>query len=78
MRRIALALVLLLVVSPVYAQLSVNDIYFSPHGGCTAAIKNELKQAQSAVYVQAFSFTLRRTTLRSRNNWVKSLYNRPD
>ena len=57
MRRIALAFILLLVASPIYAQLSVDDVYFSPHGGCTAAIEHELKAAKSTVRVQAYSFT---------------------
>ena len=63
MRRIALALVLLLVVSPIYAQLSVKDVHFSPtkpKGECTDTIVNELKQAKSIVRVQAYSFTSKR------------------
>ena len=60
MLRFAVALVLLLVVSPVYAQLSVKDVYFSPKGGCTTAIENELKDAKSTVRVQAYSFTSKR------------------
>ena len=31
--------------------------YFSPHGGCTAAIVDALGHAQHTVYVQAYSFT---------------------
>ncbi len=60
MRRFALALVLLLVVSPIYAQLSVKDVHFSPtkpKGECTDTIVNELKDAKSIVRVQAYSFT---------------------
>lgn len=32
-------------------------VYFSPHGGCTAAIVTELDKARSTVHVQAYSFT---------------------
>jgi phosphatidylserine/phosphatidylglycerophosphate/cardiolipin synthase-like enzyme len=33
------------------------QVYFSPRGGCTDAIINELDQGKSEVLVQAFSFT---------------------
>ena len=33
------------------------EVYFSPNGGCTDAIVRELDKAQSAVLVQAYSFT---------------------
>ena len=33
------------------------QVYFSPRGGCTDAIINEIDQAKSEVLVQAFSFT---------------------
>jgi len=32
-------------------------VYFSPHGGCTAAIVATLRQAQRQVLVRAYSFT---------------------
>ena len=32
-------------------------VYFSPKGGCTAAIVNAISQAQNEVLVQAYSFT---------------------
>jgi len=54
MRRVALALVLLLAVSPVYAQLSVDDVHFSPKGGCTDTIVKELGKATSTIRVQAY------------------------
>lgn len=57
MRRNALALVFLLVISPAYAQLSVDDIHFSPKGGCTAAIVKELDAAKSTIRVQAYELT---------------------
>lgn len=33
------------------------QVYFSPHGGCTAAIVEELAKAKESVCVQAYSFT---------------------
>lgn len=44
---------------PQYANSPQGDIrvYFSPSGGCTAAIVNELNQAQRQILVQAYSFT---------------------
>jgi hypothetical protein len=33
------------------------QVYFSPQGGCTTAIVNELNQARSIILVQAYSFT---------------------
>ena len=33
------------------------QVYFSPHGGCTDAIINEIDQAKTEVLVQAYSFT---------------------
>src|SRR5664280_1104035 len=35
---------------------SVN-VYFSPKGGCTDAIINEIEQAKKEILVQAYSFT---------------------
>jgi len=43
------------------ADLTLNNtpaqIYFSPKGGCTEAIVNEISHAKSEIYVQAYSFT---------------------
>ena len=33
------------------------SVYFSPKGGCTQAIINELDKAKSSILVQAYSFT---------------------
>ena len=33
------------------------EVYFSPHGGCTAAVVRELNAAERTVLVQAYSFT---------------------
>src|SRR5437879_1831499 len=32
-------------------------VFFSPHGGCTAAIVDAIHQAKTSVLVQAYSFT---------------------
>lgn len=34
-----------------------GEVYFSPNGGCTEAIVNEIRHAKSEIYVQAYSFT---------------------
>lgn len=34
-----------------------EDVYFSPNGGATAAIVNELNNAKTEILVQAYSFT---------------------
>ena len=43
------------------AEITLNNtpaqIYFSPNGGCTEAIVNEISHAKSEIYVQAYSFT---------------------
>ncbi len=33
------------------------SVYFSPNGGCTRAINNEIRKAQKSILVQAYSFT---------------------
>jgi phosphatidylserine/phosphatidylglycerophosphate/cardiolipin synthase-like enzyme len=33
------------------------QVFFSPNGGCTSAITNELAKAKQTVFVQAYSFT---------------------
>lgn len=43
---------------PVYAfKADIEQVRFSPHGGCQQAIINELNKAVGEVYVQAYSFT---------------------
>ena len=50
---------LLLAATPVYAQQCPQDVhpYFSPNGGCTQAIVEQLNAAKKSVLVQAYSFT---------------------
>jgi len=57
MKRLLLALCLL---SPaLWAQQGPQDLhsYFSPNGGCTQAIVEQLNAAKKSVLVQAYSFT---------------------
>jgi phosphatidylserine/phosphatidylglycerophosphate/cardiolipin synthase-like enzyme len=60
MKRV-LALVLIFGLSlssfPVLAQGPAWPVYFSPKGGCTAAIIQQLDLAKTEVLVQAYSFT---------------------
>jgi phosphatidylserine/phosphatidylglycerophosphate/cardiolipin synthase-like enzyme len=66
MNRIAIRVLLLLVllVTACHAQdtsppssLPPVEVYFSPKGGCTEAVVNELNATKSSVIVQAYSFT---------------------
>jgi phosphatidylserine/phosphatidylglycerophosphate/cardiolipin synthase-like enzyme len=59
---VALILVLLLAAPATHAKsLILNNVptqvYFSPNGGCTEAIVEEISNAQSEILVQAYSFT---------------------
>ena len=40
-----------------YAKPTAHFVHFSPKGGCTEAVVQELKQARSEILVQAYSFT---------------------
>lgn len=42
--------------SPVLQNVTAQ-VYFSPRGGCTEAIVDEIDRAQRSIYVQAYSFT---------------------
>ncbi len=54
-------LILTLFLSPAFLQAKPStteeEVYFSPHGGCTAAIVDNLDWAEAYVRVQAYSFT---------------------
>jgi hypothetical protein len=47
--------VLLLLCGQLHAQQI--EVYFSPKGGCTAAIVKEIDAAKASIFVQAYSFT---------------------
>ena len=38
-------------------QIPLPEVYFSPRGGCTAAVVNALAEARQTILVQAYSFT---------------------
>lgn len=38
-------------------QTGATEVYFSPRGGCTAAIVKAVGEAKESIYVQAYSFT---------------------
>jgi phosphatidylserine/phosphatidylglycerophosphate/cardiolipin synthase-like enzyme len=46
-----------LAVSLILPQNTPVNVYFSPKGGCTNAIINEIEQAKTEILVQAYSFT---------------------
>jgi phosphatidylserine/phosphatidylglycerophosphate/cardiolipin synthase-like enzyme len=53
-----------LLISLLFFQLARADspkieVYFSPQGGCTAAIIDQISNAQKSIHVQAYSFTSR-------------------
>ena len=54
-------LLLLTLTIPAFADNTFHNVssavYFSPNGGCTEAIVNEISHAKSEIYVQAYSFT---------------------
>ena len=58
MTRLTLALLLVTAI-PVWAQQGPQDIhpFFSPNGGCTQAVVDQLNGAKKQVLVQAYSFT---------------------
>ena len=43
--------------SLILPQNTAVNVYFSPKGGCTEAIINEIEQAKTEILVQAYSFT---------------------
>jgi len=43
--------------SPRAAEVADIRVYFSPNGGCTEAIIEEIKNAKAEILVQAYSFT---------------------
>jgi phosphatidylserine/phosphatidylglycerophosphate/cardiolipin synthase-like enzyme len=52
-----LILILLLAAAPLAHAGERAQVYFSPHGGCTAAIVREIAAAKHTVHVQAYSMT---------------------
>lgn len=51
-----------------------TQVYFSPHGGCTAAIIQEIDRAKTEILVQAYSFTsqpIAKALLTAHNRGIK-------
>lgn len=58
--RILLAIALCVIAPQGHAtsnSIPLPEIYFSPDGGCTAAIVREIGRAKTSIVVQAYSFT---------------------
>ena len=59
--RVAIALAMLAGAWPLVAQAAdppdAAQVYFSPNGGCTAAVVREIDAARESIEVQAYSFT---------------------
>ena len=55
MKRLLLAFTL--AIAPTAAGAEKIQVYFSPHGGCTEAVVDELSKVRTSVYIQAYSFT---------------------
>ncbi len=55
--RLATHFALLLCLFSVYGEEGKIDVYFSPRGGCTDAIIDQVRKAEQTIYVQAYSFT---------------------
>jgi len=59
MKNITAIIILVLIITiPVFAfNVDVTNVCFSPHGGCTEAIVNQIDNAKSEILIQAYSFT---------------------
>ena len=59
MKKITAIIFLVLIITiPVFAfNVDVTNVCFSPHGGCTEAIVNQIDNAKSEILIQAYSFT---------------------
>ena len=59
MKKITAIIFLVLIITlPVFAfNVDVTNVCFSPNGGCTEAIVNQIDNAKSEILIQAYSFT---------------------
>src|SRR5512134_2882610 len=53
----ALAAFLFFLLSAAQLQAQRIEVYFSPDGGCAAALTNAIGRARTNIFVQAYSFT---------------------
>jgi phosphatidylserine/phosphatidylglycerophosphate/cardiolipin synthase-like enzyme len=56
MKNLLTVLLLGLWVATTYATEKIQ-VYFSPHGGCTEAVVEQLNKAKTSAYIQAYGFT---------------------
>ena len=55
---IFLVLSIIIITLPVFAfNVDITNVCFSPNGGCTEAIVNQIDNAKSEILIQAYSFT---------------------
>ena len=47
--------------------LCASEVYFSPKGGCTDAVVNEIKAAKTSILIQAYGFTSNKIILAVKN-----------
>ena len=62
MSKIYPLLVLLFLARPLHAQSTIAPdirVFFSPHGGCTEAVMDAIREARKSVLVEAYAFTSR-------------------
>ena len=59
MKKITVIIFIVLIIAlPVFAfNVDVTKVCFSPHGGCTEAIVDQIDNAKSEILIQAYSFT---------------------
>ena len=59
MKKFTVIIFLVLIITlPAFAfNVDVTNVYFSPNGGCTEAIVNQIDNAKSEILIQAYSFT---------------------
>jgi phosphatidylserine/phosphatidylglycerophosphate/cardiolipin synthase-like enzyme len=53
-----LVLSIIIITIPIFAfNVDVENVCFSPHGGCTHAIVDQIDNAKTEIFIQAYSFT---------------------
>lgn len=76
--KLIICLGIFVILIPLYAaEIPINTtakVYFSPNGGCTQAIVQEINQAKSEILIQTYSFTsapIAKTLLKAHKRGVK-------
>jgi len=69
---IFLVLSIIVITLPVFAfTVDVANVCFSPNGGCTEAIVDQIDNAKSEILIQAYSFWTRKALSVNRNCWKR-------